>query len=163
MSEIQFPLSTSALRSFLPHRPPMVWIDEVLSCKSGETGIIAVCRCSLLGERSFKNANGTVRPSTIVEWIAQGYGFAKACHHLSTGHSNEGFGRAYLVGITECEIDMAEIMAESAVLIEVEEVREFPPAYIVDGKVTSENGLRIFGSARIKVFGDVVVLSPAVS
>ncbi len=35
----------------------------------------------------------------------------------------------------------------------VEEVREMHPAYIVDGRVTSLDGAREFGSARITVFG----------
>ena len=51
---------------------------------------------------------------------------------------------------------MKGISLETAVLIRVHEVRELPPAYLVEGSVLSRDGKKTFGSARIKVFGDAV-------
>lgn len=146
-------VSTEELRAYLPHRPPMIWVDEVLEASSGERGLIATCKVDIRRDRGFVAGNGAVRPSAVVEWIAQGYGFAKAFRRREEGFGLAGFGRAFLVAIANCEVNLEGIEGQDAVLVHVEEVREMHPAYIVDGRVTSLDGAREFGRARITVFG----------
>lgn len=156
----QFPVSVGELRTYLPHRPPMVWVDEVLSTARGENGLAGTVKIELRRDRSFFDAAGSLRPSAVVEWIAQGYGFAKACRRREDGFGLAGFGRAFLVAISNCDVDLSGIEGQPAVLVHVSEVREMHPAYIVDGRVTSLDGAREFGRARITVFGGEIPGQP---
>jgi hypothetical protein len=131
----------------------MLWVDEVIEAQCGESGLVGICKVYLRRERSFMAANGSVRPSAVVEWIAQGYGFVKASHRRREGFGLSGFGRAFLVSIGNCEVNLAGIEHSDAVLVHVKEVREMHPAYIVDGRVTSLDGSLVLGSARLTVFG----------
>jgi predicted hotdog family 3-hydroxylacyl-ACP dehydratase len=148
-----FPVPTAELHEYLPHRDPMIWVDQVLDCGRDEQGIFGTCRVQVHAGSNFRSANGEVRPSSVVEWIAQGYGFMKACHRRGEGHGVKGFGRAFLAGISECEVDLSRLGSETSVRVSVREVRDMHPAYIVEGSVTSEDGTKSFGRARITVFG----------
>jgi predicted hotdog family 3-hydroxylacyl-ACP dehydratase len=156
VSDIRFPVSTLQLQEYLPHRPPMVWVDEVIHCGVGPNGLLSgTCKVKLSGDRHFFSANGTIRASALIEWIAQSYGFAKACQQYALSDQAVGLRKAYLVGITECEVNISGIEEEDAVLVQIEESHALVPAYIVDGKVTSADGQKIFGTARIKTFAEV--------
>ena len=130
----------------------MLWVDEVLHCEPEGPHPGGVCRVRLAEPRAFHGADGKVRPSAVVEWIAQSYGFVKACAHLLAARPEQGADRAFLVGINDCEVNLSGLAAERSVLVHVRELHNFHPAYVLEGKVTSEDGLRVFGSARIKVF-----------
>jgi predicted hotdog family 3-hydroxylacyl-ACP dehydratase len=149
-------VSTGELRAYMPHRPPMVWVNEVLETKKGERGLVGTCLVDLRIKSHFHRADGTVRPSAIIEWIAQGYGYAKACQRKKEGFGLTGFGRALLMAISNCEVSLGEIEKQDAVIVHVTEVREMHPVYMVDGKVTNLSGDRVFGSARITVLGGEV-------
>src|SRR3989338_2473617 len=146
---MKLPIPTSKLFEFLPHRPPMVWVDELQSVEIGPTGLQASLIVNLQRPRYFHHYPAKVRPSALIEWIAQSYGFAKAYAAHRTGETG-GLKRAYLVGITEAEVCSAGLETESAVVVKVVEVRELPPACIVDGEITNIRGDRIYGKARIK-------------
>jgi predicted hotdog family 3-hydroxylacyl-ACP dehydratase len=146
-------IPTSELEGYLPHRPPMVWVDEVLSYGNEGKGPFGVCRVSLGEDRPFHGADGKVRVSAAVEWIAQSYGYVKASIRRAEGGGTEGFGRAFLVGITDCDVDLSSLGNEKFVHVHVKELRDMHPAYVVEGKITSEDGIRQYGQARIKVFG----------
>lgn len=159
----QFPVPVGDLRAYLPHRPPMIWVDEVLETHQGERGLRGTCRVQINRDRGFMAADGNVRPSAVIEWIAQGYGFVKAAHRRQEGYGLAGFGRAFLVAISNCDVNLQGLQGMQAVLVHVEEVREMHPAYIVDGKVTSLDGKIEFGSARLTVFGGEIPETPAAS
>ena len=153
MSGKQAPVPTSELHGYLPHRPPMVWVDEVLSYGNEGKGPFGTCRVDISYDRGFRGADGKVRTSAVVEWIAQSYGYVKASKRRADGFGTEGFGRAFLVGITDCEVDLSTLGDDPCVLVHVRELRDMHPAYVIEGRVTSEDGARLFGQARIKVFG----------
>jgi hypothetical protein len=143
-------MNTSELREFLPHRPPLVWVDEVLSFSDGPDGPSGICRVLLTPGRAFHGPHG-VRPSSVLEWIAQGYGFMKSALRLEQG-LGPAKGRVFLVGVNDVEIDLAGIESEKSVLVHVREQRNLHPAYLLEGRVTAEDGTRVFGRARMKVF-----------
>ncbi len=145
---------TSELHAYLPHRPPMIWVDEVISYANAGKGPHGICRVDIGRDRGFRGGDGKIRTSAIVEWIAQGYGYVKAANRRAEGFGTAGFGRAFLVGITDCDVDLSSLSeADQAVHVHVRELRDMHPAYVVEGKVTSVDGARHFGQARIKVFG----------
>jgi predicted hotdog family 3-hydroxylacyl-ACP dehydratase len=143
------------LSTFLPHRAPFVWVSEVISISNGVDGPSGVCRVRLSEGSAFLGRDGKPRASSVVEWIAQAYGFVKACHHLSGNSETRPSERAFLVGINDCEVNLAGAEQETSLLVEVFERRVFHPAYLLDGVVQSECGTREFGRARIKVFSEV--------
>ncbi len=148
------PIPTSEFHAYLPHRPPMVWVDEVLSYANDGKGPYGICRVLINRDRGFHAAHSKVRPSAVVEWIAQGYGYVKAAYRRAEGFGTEGFGRAFRVGITDCEVDLSALGSEeNYVHVHVRELRDMHPAYVIEGKITSEDGTSQFGHARIKVFG----------
>ena len=54
------------IQSLLPHEPPMLWIDEVLS----HEGELVVCRLTIRAEHVFVE-DGVVEPLIAIEWMAQ--------------------------------------------------------------------------------------------
>ena len=75
MNSNHFPISTEALQAALPHRKPMVWIRNVLA--AGET--TGTCQV-LLEPGSLEFGENGLRQSTLLEWMAQGFGFANFCY-----------------------------------------------------------------------------------
>ncbi|HEY8278081.1 MAG TPA: hypothetical protein VIH99_00565 [Bdellovibrionota bacterium] len=147
------PVPTSDLGDYLPHRAPMVWVDEILEVNQSTNGPQGICRVVLGHDRAFHAADGSPRASTVVEWIAQAYGYVKAFHRRAGGFGVAGFGRAILVGISDCEADLSGIEEEQSLLVHVREMRNLHPAYVLEGSVTNEAGSRVYGKARLQVFG----------
>ncbi|RYZ63429.1 MAG: hypothetical protein EOP05_23605, partial [Proteobacteria bacterium] len=90
-------IKTSELQDSLPHRAPMVWVDEV-----GET--------SELGGESFVTLKGEglyfseagLRPSSLIEFLAQGFGFQAAAHIMRSGLPPAAQKqKAFLVSVTQ--------------------------------------------------------------
>jgi len=73
MTDVQLPITAEALQLFLPHRPPMVWIDRVIAVH----GQGATCEVILKADGPQCAAHG-LRQSSVIEWIAQAVGFSQA-------------------------------------------------------------------------------------
>ena len=59
-----FPLETEALQAYLPHRPPMIWIDRVLaSTPSGGTCEVVLRKDALYFQK------GRLIHTASIEWI----------------------------------------------------------------------------------------------
>jgi predicted hotdog family 3-hydroxylacyl-ACP dehydratase len=149
---LAFPVPTSLLSAYLPHRAPFVWVNDVISISTGADGPSGICRVKFSGDSAFLGGKGKPRVSSVVEWIAQAYGFVKACHHLEGGGGEPPAERAFLVGISDCEVDLSALGEECSVLVEVFERRVLHPAYLLEGVVKSEHDCRVFGRASLKVF-----------
>lgn len=68
-------LSTSDLYRYIPHRPPMVWIDWVDRFGATE----GACTVDVKADALYMSAEG-VRPTALIEFMAQTYGFVWICH-----------------------------------------------------------------------------------
>lgn len=62
-------MSFPPVLELLPHRPPMLWVDEVVDHQGDEVR----CRLTLRDEHVFVDA-GRVEPIIAVEWMAQTVG-----------------------------------------------------------------------------------------
>jgi hypothetical protein len=137
-----FPVRVSTLADYLPHRPPMVWIEQVLAADL--TGGICLAR---YGENDF--ASGlTFAP---VEWIAQAFGYARACHDRLSGGTSR-LDRAFVAAVSDLTWS-APLPRAGVVRIEARVVREMAPLLLVRGTVTTEDGAPI-AAAALKLFAE---------
>ncbi len=143
---INFPVNVASMRSILPHRPPMVWIDEILS-GSYEGGI---CR-TIPSQDGLYFSSGTYLKYTGIELVAQAFGFSRGVYELSKNPGAAEPARAFLVGIRTTHMGKIPVDTGS-LLIETKLFREFPPLLLVDGIVRSEATGEEFLKVQLKLF-----------
>lgn len=71
------PVKVHDLLSWVPHRAPMIWLDEITDFS--ETACSA--RITLKGDGLYMEPGG-LRLSSCLEFIAQSYGYGSACFKL---------------------------------------------------------------------------------
>lgn len=146
-------ISVQDIWEFVPHRPPMVWVDKVTAYRStgGETSV----RLKIDGQ--YMNERGTLRQSSYLEFMAQSYAFTKVCHREFSGDPiNQSPKRAFLASFNEA------VFAERSVIdsvkpgdelqIEVAGVRAMGPIILFKGKV--KRGAELLCEGRIKIFSE---------
>jgi len=143
---VTFPVNVTQLRSVLPHRSPMVWIDEILSgCYEG-----GVCRTFSSKEKLYFSSGSFLKYMGI-ELVAQAFGFSRGIYELSKNPDAPEPGRAFLVGIRTGF--MKKIPSDTqSLLIETKLFRELPPLLLVDGVVRSEATGEEFLKVQLKLF-----------
>jgi predicted hotdog family 3-hydroxylacyl-ACP dehydratase len=135
-------VKSTELVDWIPHRPPMVWIDEVVEISPDS----AVCRANVLPQCF---SDGKFRPSTYIEWMAQAFAFSEVARGLQ---SIPKLKNAFLVGITKAEFEEFPI-TEKSFLVRVKKTRELPPLLLFDGSVEKPTG-QVIARASIKVFAE---------
>jgi predicted hotdog family 3-hydroxylacyl-ACP dehydratase len=138
------------IEKYLPHRPPMVWIDEVTSFseRAGE------CRLKLRADGLYMDENG-LRPSSCLEFIAQAYGFISVCHHIYILDPNsKPLSKAFLASVKDAELPSAAVLREVVVgdelTISISGVRQMGPIVLFNGKIS--RGDLVLCEAQLKVF-----------
>jgi len=144
------PIRVQDIEKYLPHRPPMVWIDEVLEFaeKAGQ------CRVRLKADGHYMSAEG-LRATSFIEFIAQAYGFISVCHHIYILDPNsKPLSKAFLASLKDVELPSAETLKElkagDELLISISGVRQMGPIVLFNGTVRC--GDRILCEAQMKVF-----------
>lgn len=144
-----FPISVKLFEDFLPHRPPMVWLDEIVEAEA-ERGC---CRVRVTSDRHFFDGKN-VRPSSVVEWVAQAYGYTSAYYLLGMNQGQAPkIQTAYLVGIRDLAFEPTwqSVSLNSEIYIHVKRARELGPVSLVDGRVTDSAGA-LFARVSLKLF-----------
>jgi predicted hotdog family 3-hydroxylacyl-ACP dehydratase len=147
----RFPISTLTLQEMLPHRPPMVWIDQVESVdESGGT-----CKV-LLKKNGLQCSPEGLRQSTLVEWLAQGAGFAQA------SVVKNSVKNAYLVSVNQLEYCDHETwlrfqekltrLNELPITIHIKIVRALGPVTLFSGEIFENETL--LGKGTFKTFSE---------
>lgn len=149
-----FPLHVRELESWIPHRLPMVWIDEVVSAD----GAGGECRVVLRADGHCMGPGGVVRPSSLIEWIAQGYAFVRAAQSkLQLINADMKPKRAFLVAITNARFEYLKtpgvLEGAKTLRVRVRNERDFGPLSLVEGSVLAETG-EILATAKIKVYAE---------
>lgn len=126
----------------LPHRPPMVWIDEVLV--SGAAG--GTCAVDLNPAQPYFGADGRCLAFAPVEWIAQAFGYARAVHTADPA----AVSRAYLAGISSVVLERP-LPVSGRLIVDALLTRELAPLALVSGVVRGEDGT-VFARASLKIF-----------
>lgn len=147
MSNLKLPVKVEALRAALPHRPPMIWIDDILS-GSKEGG---VCRVIPKPEGLYRDRQGNFLKYAGIEWIAQAFGYSRAVWELQQNPDVTEPSKAFLVGIRTTM--MEAIPANSGnLLVETKLFRELTPLVLVDGVVRSESTGEEWVKVQLKLF-----------
>ncbi len=149
-ASVQTPISTSELHAFLPHRPPMIWIDEVGS-SSADGG---TCFVTLKREGLYFS-EGVLRPTSLIEFLAQGFGYVAAAHKVRCGFSNvPAVQKAFLVAVTQAHFhDLSGAKPGTRLTVTLSDVKQIGPIQLFKGTVSLDTGA-ILGTANLKVFSE---------
>lgn len=144
-------IKVSELSEWTPHRPPMVWMDEVISV----TAIDGECR-ALLKKEGLYMTSGVLRLSSLIEFVAQAYAYVRCVQaQQGLGSKSEKPKRAYLVGTGPTDFFVKEgdsrIACDQELRFHVSEIREILPFVMFTGKVLTPDGFVIM-STKIKLF-----------
>lgn len=138
------------ISNFLPHRPPMVWIDEVItfSEKLGE------CRIVLKADGLYMGSEG-LRATSCLEFIAQAYGFISVCHHIYIlDPKSKPLSKAFLASMKEAQLPspgtLRLLQPGDELRITIEGVRQMGPIVMFRGRIM--RGDLLVCEAQMKVF-----------
>lgn len=152
--KLKYPVPVSEFAHFVPHRPPMVWIDEVLSA-SPERG---ECRIVLKKDALYWS-DDRFSATSCIEWVAQGFAFVRSAYLIEqgVGESSKAL-EAMLVGIRNAQFsfDPAEPDVQTAkeLRVFVHNFREFGPIISLSGEVRLLNG-RVLMKSDLRVYHGV--------
>jgi predicted hotdog family 3-hydroxylacyl-ACP dehydratase len=143
---MNYPVSVHELSKAIPHRPPMIWLDEVLSA-SADGG---VCAVELSPTALYARGDGYCLDFAAIEWIAEAYGYARACHFYGSGDESYGLRRAFLVGVGQLDL-LQRLPARGRILVEVGTTRLMAPLVMVKGRIRDEAGT-VYAEAQLKLY-----------
>lgn len=138
---------------FAPHRPPMVWVDHVISYS--ENG--GECSIQIKGDAHYMSDHG-LRPSSCLEFAAQSYGFLSICirEYLTGNPMNATPKRAFLASFNDAKFAPADVMSSikegDELRVHISGVRSMGPIILFQGKVLKDN--TVLCSTRMKVFSE---------
>jgi len=144
-------MSVKELEAYMPHRAPMVWIDEVLSA-SESGGTCTIC----LKEDGLYFSEGRLRVSSLIEFMAQGFGYILTAHTKlkleKEGKAFETKTEAFLVSIRGFEAlqSLEAIKAGDTLEIKVSNVRSF--SQLLAFKAEIFFGDLLLSHAQLKVY-----------
>ncbi len=129
----------SALKQLIPHRPPMVMIDELLE----SDGDLAKAR-KVFVEADYAIENSLVAEVALIEGLAQTVAAAFGSKALAEGRSP---GVGMLVGVSGF-VFRRRVRAGEEVIFEAAFTRRLPPFYLADGRVLVDGEVVAEGSMK---------------
>ncbi len=135
--------------NFVPHRPPMVWVDEILKFdeNSGE------CLLIIKDGAHFMGSEG-LRATSCLEFIAQAYGYCSVAYSRRKDPNWKPLKKAFLASFKEATFvepaRMAQIKVGDQIKVAFTGVRNIGPITLFDGHA-SHNG-DILCQSQMKVF-----------
>lgn len=151
-AKMNYPVATAKLADWLPHRAPMLWVDEV--CSASEIG--GEARVRIRKDALYMNA-GELRASTVIEFIAQTFGFVSACQRIDHPHLvHSKIEKAFLVGVRSADVSKVadrKIWSENdSLLVRVRNFKTIGSMQILDGEVIFEATGEVLASANLKLY-----------
>ena len=148
-------MRSSDLIEYLPHRPPMVWVDKVVDVGDDYkmfTGTISV----EIDKKALYVCNGKeLRASAAIEFTAQAFGYLKAAYQVKHNFSAPPTV-TYLAGVRSCKSDFSGLdldqVTELHVSIQVK--RELLPVTYIEGVVRESGKEEILAIVEIQVYVD---------
>jgi 3-hydroxymyristoyl/3-hydroxydecanoyl-(acyl carrier protein) dehydratase len=146
-------IKVSDIWEFAPHRPPMVWVDEVLEY-SASAGLT---KLTLQGEGHYFGEGRRLRSSSCIEFIAQSYGFISVCYrHVKGDPVNQTPKRSYLASFKNVKFGSRDLFNSvrpgDVLLIRVSGVRLMGQIILFSGRVT--RGDDVLCEGQMRVFSD---------
>ena len=121
-----------AIENFIPHRPPMRWIDALTSCTE-TTASATVC----FSADHFAVADTSVLETALVECVAQTIAAAIGRRTQEQGQADGHSVHGMLVAVSSFRIQSRPQVGQS-LCIEVRELKRFGPMLLVSGVVSCE-------------------------
>jgi predicted hotdog family 3-hydroxylacyl-ACP dehydratase len=140
-------MNVSTLSDWIPHRPPMVWVDEVLSVTAdgGE------CIVRLKPEALYNSSTG-IRQSSALEFVAQSFGYIRAAQYVQGLFPKVALPKqVFLVGIRNATFFHQEKKATLFVRVKIKGIRPMAMLTLFEGVVENEDDLKLF-EANVKVY-----------
>lgn len=136
------------LYDLVPHRPPMVWIDEIVefTATSGE------CRVVIKNGELYMGPEG-LRTSSCLEFIAQAYGLCSMGYKRAKNPAARPLKRAFLASFKDVRLDFARLAAVRAgdvITVKYWGVRQigaitmFNGNAVHNGDILCDAGLKVF-------------------
>ena len=116
------------IRTLVPHQPPMLLVDEILSADPADSRVKSVVG----PEHLFLRQDGTLAPEAFCEIIAQSFAACEAQRRRLAGLSTEGGG--YLANVREFEV-FSYARANDELITHVVQKDDFMGTRIVSGEV----------------------------
>lgn len=138
------------IQKYIPHRPPMVWIDWVT--EYGPTA--GECLIDVKADALYMSPEG-LRPSSLVEFIAQTYGFVWICHVTrNLDPTSKGMSVAMLAAFKDVKFApppaMKAVKAGDRLVCKISGIRAMGPITSFRGQVW--NGDTLLAEAQMRTF-----------
>ena len=134
---------------FVPHRPPMVWVDEIVTFDetSGE------CRVVMLDGAHFLGAEG-LRSTSCLEFIAQAYGYCSVAFSRQKDPNAPPLKKAFLASFKDVvfadSARIAQVKVGDLVQAKFSGVRHIGPIALFNGVAVHAG--EVICQAQLKVF-----------
>lgn len=147
---VQFPVSSSEFSAIVPHQPPMVWVDQVVSATRDD----GECRVQLKKDALYFE-DGTLLLGAGIEWIAQTYAYSRTAYFADQNLPQPDVELAFLVAIRKAQFlvkpDDPELVSAKDLLVRVNQFRSMGPLTMFDGEVFLPSG-RTMMKAHLRVY-----------
>lgn len=134
---------------YVPHRPPMVWVDEIMSF--GETD--GECRIHINAGGLFLGPEG-LRKTSCLEFIAQSYGYCSVAYDHKIDPNAKPLKNAFLASFKDAVFAdaarFAQVKIGDDVTVRFSGVRKLGPIVIFSGSAHHQGDELC--RAQIKVF-----------
>jgi predicted hotdog family 3-hydroxylacyl-ACP dehydratase len=134
------------LADYVPHRPPMLWIDEVLEVS--EDGLSG--KCALTVKEDALHQQSGVKKFAPLEWIAQAYAFISA-HSMKGRGEKPRAAEMFLAAMTDVRLTDRERKTGERFEILVRRTHSVGPFSLLEGQVFDATGESI-AQAQLKVY-----------
>ena len=152
---MSLPIAIKELQNYLPHRPPMVWVDQVIEVGDDYKKLSGACSIRLDKQALFVNNQTQLRASSAIEFSAQAFGYIKAAYQVMNGLNNPPT-ETYLTGVRHCEADFSSLDLETIdeLHVHVGVTRELSPLTFVRGEVRVPGQTEPLATTEIQVYFD---------
>ncbi len=141
--DLTLPMSAEKL---IPHRPPMLLVDRLLSFESSS----GVVEASLASDSILANSKGELCEVALVEMLAQGYATVKGYEDLINGKPVQ---EGYLVGIRRFSFS-GQAYAGDKLTINIRTVGSFEGFSVVEGEIYAAEEIIASGSIKLWLVND---------
>ena len=143
------------LLSYLPHRPPMVWVSRVASVGKDYKGLAGSCLIDIDKNALYVSNGKHLRGSSAIEFTAQAFGYLKAAYQVIHKFSDPP-RKTYLTGVRSCQTQFSEldISAVTQLEVKVSVLREILPLTYIKGEVYIPGQKSPIAVAEIQVYFD---------
>jgi len=147
---VQFPVPATDFSGIVPHQPPMVWVDEVVSADRDH----GECRVRLKADALYFDQN-TLLVGAGIEWIAQTYAYSRTAYFADQNLPQPDVQQAFLVAVRKAQILVQptdpELLGAESLLVRVNQFRTMGPLTMFDGEVFLPSG-RTMMKAHLRVY-----------